>query len=184
MNITIINGTPDESWAEYEDALLEAVEEISIEHNVDLFKERDMDIAFCCGCFSCWMKTPGVCIYKDDMIDILKSLAKTNLLLFVTPLITAFVSSNTKKIMDRMIPIVLPYIEVFNNESHHPKRYDNEAALGILILDDNKLDDKAIDITYNIIDRLSLNFHGSKVIKATASSDKIKEVLKNEISNC
>ena len=31
----------------------------------------ELDIHDCVGCFSCWNKTPGVCVFKDDMPGVL-----------------------------------------------------------------------------------------------------------------
>ena len=34
---------------------------------VETFKLKNYDIKHCTGCYSCWTKTPGECIFKDDM---------------------------------------------------------------------------------------------------------------------
>ena len=184
MNITIVNGSPDNSWNEFEKELKNTCLELTKEHNVDLFNIREMNIKYCVGCFSCWVKTPGLCVVKDDMEEILKSIAKTDYLIYVSPLVTGFISSETKKVMDRIIPTALPYIRTFNGECHHIKRYDKDMNLGILLFDDDGLDQEGVDITFSIIDRLGLNFHAPKVLKATAKKNKIKEVISNEIRNC
>lgn len=34
---------------------------------VEVVDLRKKSIKQCIGCFTCWTKTPGVCIHKDDM---------------------------------------------------------------------------------------------------------------------
>ncbi|MDP2861739.1 MAG: flavodoxin family protein, partial [Desulfobacterales bacterium] len=34
---------------------------------VDVVNLREKKIKNCIGCFTCWTKTPGRCIHKDDM---------------------------------------------------------------------------------------------------------------------
>jgi multimeric flavodoxin WrbA len=38
----------------------------------------DKDIGYCSGCYSCWTKTPGVCIHKDDMRAIINEMKGAN----------------------------------------------------------------------------------------------------------
>ena len=36
---------------------------------VEIVKLREKTIKNCIGCFTCWTKTPGKCIHKDDMTN-------------------------------------------------------------------------------------------------------------------
>jgi hypothetical protein len=182
MNILVINGTPDNGWVEYEKEMTKTFDGLSTEHNISVFKIRDMKINYCKGCFGCWVKTPGKCFYRDGMDEILSEYPKTDMLLFISPLKAGFLTSETKKVMDRMIPTVLPYINVFNNECHHPKRYDNEPILGLLVFEKGA-EIGSFGINSATIDRLALNFHACRTFKHTVLPETIKEVLNNEI-NC
>ena len=182
MNVLIINGTPEKGWEEYDKALQAAVENLSDEHEVSMFTIRDMEINYCRGCFGCWVKTPGKCVFRDGMDEILGEYPDTDFLIYVTPLKTGFMTSETKKAMDRMIPLVLPYIELFDGECHHPQRYENNPVLGILVFDENS-DPEAVNLTFGSIDRLNLNFHGKSVFKKLVGIENMEEVLSNEISN-
>lgn len=183
MKITLINGIPQGDYAEYEKAVDATIAELSKTHEIDQFKIRDMDISYCCGCFSCWTKTPGKCVYKDDMHKIYNLLTKTDLLLIVSPITTGFITSEAKKMLDRVLPIALPYIRIKNGECHHMQRYSHTFDLGLLLLDEQNANDEMPSQIFEWIDRLALNVYASKVIKAIASKTKVMEVLTNEISN-
>ena len=157
---------------------------LSKEHKIDLFTIEDMDINYCCGCFGCWLKTPGMCVYKDDMEKILKSAVEADLLLVVSPLEAGFITSEAKKALDRLIPLVLPHIKIYDGEFHHIPRYEKRSSLGVIVLDGENADREALDIAYTTFYRLAKNFHAKKIIRAEAGLENLSEVLRNETSGC
>ena len=183
MHLTFINGVPNDEFKKYEAALQEMKKELEKENEVDFFTVRNMNITYCCGCFSCWTKTPGLCTFNDDMSLILKSMATTDYLIYISPLSAGFVTSDTKRVMDRFIPNALPYVKVYDGECHHPKRYDNNIKLGVVILDDDNLESDAIELTTKMFERLSINMHATKFFQAVVKADEM-EVILNEISSC
>lgn len=183
MHIAIINGAPDDSWSVHEKALTKVVQRLEEKFTVDLFHSRQMNITYCCGCFSCWVKTPGLCVFKDDMEPILRSLAHADVVLYASPLSAGFITSDTKKVMDRFIPTALPYIKISNGECHHPNRYKKPKALGVLILDDGQLDEEVVGMVYEYFDRVGLNIHTDQVIKLKFNENQMG-VLYDEIINC
>ena len=58
---------------------------------------RDEEVAPCIGCFNCWLKTPGICIYKDDGKQISMDMARCRLIVLVTPVTFGGYSSELKK---------------------------------------------------------------------------------------
>jgi len=183
MHLTIINGIPNDELKKHEGALEEVKMQLEKEHKVDFFTVRNMNISYCCGCFSCWLKTPGLCVFNDDMNGILKSMATSDYILYISPISAGFVTSATKKVMDRFIPNALPYIKVYDGECHHPKRYDNNVKLGIVVLDEGNVDNEAVQLIFQSFERLVKNMHSDKFFKAVAKEDEM-EVIFNEISNC
>ena len=180
MKITIINGAPTDEWRAFEKALFNLKEKLEGRHEVEIFNVRDMNIKYCVGCFGCWTKTPGRCLLKDDMESILKSVIKTDVQLFLSPAIAGYLSSDAKKVMEREIPTLLPYLRCFNDELHHPLRYEKAPDLGVILMDDGKLDDETQVIVFDTFDRLVHNFHCEHLIKATATVENLAEVIENE----
>ena len=76
--------------------------------NVFLAKK---EINPCRGCFSCWLKTPGECVIKDDMAELLKKFAGSDIVVFATPLYVDNVTGIMKNFMDRLIPGGDPHFE-------------------------------------------------------------------------
>jgi len=79
-------------------------------------------INHCIGCYTCWTKTPGVCIHKDDMAENLDKLQKANLIVYSTPLYIYNVTGIMKDFMDRTIPIAEPWLTTDKGHSTHPLR--------------------------------------------------------------
>lgn len=177
MNITIINGAPDESFAQHEQTLKRAIELYDNNNHIDYFVIRKLNINNCIGCFSCWVKTPGLCVFKDDMTAILKSMAATDFVLYVSPLVTGFITSQLKMVLDRSIPILLPTIKIYNGECHHPKRYDNSFNIGIVLLHNGEIIDEAVSITFDIFDCNAFNMHARRVLKRTALPEDLEGII-------
>ncbi len=74
----------------------------------------------CTGCFTCWFKTPGKCIFDDDMTDLLEKIKHADLAVFATPLYVDNVSGMMKNFMDRFMPLIDAHIETDSSgESVH-----------------------------------------------------------------
>ncbi len=86
-------------------------------------------IATCIGCFGCWLKTPGECIIKDKGQEIAGKVARSDLLILSTPITFGGYSYQLKKIMDRLIPNILPFFTSINGEIHHKPRYEDNPNL-------------------------------------------------------
>jgi len=88
-----------------------------------VFRLRDLDIAPCRGCFDCWVRTPGECSIDDFGRDIAREFVASGLAVFITPIVFGGYSSELKKALDRLIPLLLPYFTFVGNEVHHVRRY-------------------------------------------------------------
>ncbi|MGL5677739.1 MAG: hypothetical protein ACRDDX_15185 [Cellulosilyticaceae bacterium] len=78
----------------------------------------------CCGCWSCWLKTPGRCIYKELDTFYHEYITADQAIYFVK-VKKGFVSSRLKALFDRMSPLYLPYVSVKTDECMHVPRYDH-----------------------------------------------------------
>ena len=65
------------------------------------------NIADCIGCWTCWWKTPGICIH-EDLADFYRSYINADKVIIFAKLENGFVSSKLKTLLDRMIPLFLP----------------------------------------------------------------------------
>ena len=155
--ITIINGLTDDSDLAFEQELGRTLDKHKDNIRCEVFHIRDMNINYCCGCWSCWVKTPGKCIQKDEMPKLLQSIIHSDLTIFVSPVLMGFVSANIKKINDKMIPLVHPYIDIFNGECHHIRRYDRYPKLGLILLDKQAQSKDSHEIITAIYRRLAIN---------------------------
>lgn len=77
----------------------------------------------CCGCWTCWWKTPGKCIFKE-LDEFYHEYVTSNRAIFFVKVSKGFVSGNLKTLFDRMIPLFMPYTSISTGESMHVMRYD------------------------------------------------------------
>lgn len=78
----------------------------------------------CIGCFNCWMKTPGVCIYRDDAgTRFVREVYNADWMVFVSRITWGSYSASIKAYADRILPVLHPYFRKINGEMHHKLRY-------------------------------------------------------------
>ena len=92
------------------------------------FDLTKMDIADCIGCWTCWWKTPGICVHKD-LEDFYRSYVNADRVIIFAQLKYGFVSSKLKTLLDRMIPLFLPYTIFERGGTWHVPRYQKYPAI-------------------------------------------------------
>jgi multimeric flavodoxin WrbA len=90
--------------------LLEGMEGAGAE--IELIHIRKLNLEFCIGCYTCWVRTPGVCIHKDKdrVAAVLESFNSADLVVFGTPLYQFTMSGIMKTFIDRTIPRFEPWL--------------------------------------------------------------------------
>ena len=66
MIITLVNGIAENQYSEESKDINSAIELLKREHQVNLFDLNMLDIHPCSGCWTCWIKEPGKCVYEDS----------------------------------------------------------------------------------------------------------------------
>lgn len=83
---------------------------------------RNYKIKHCLGCFSCWVKTPGRCIQKDDMAELLERYLSANLAVLATPLYHYNMNARMKMFIERTLPLVSPLFSDRGDRTGHALR--------------------------------------------------------------
>lgn len=166
--ILILNGIPDDSLSALETVLEQAIAARSDSAEINTVRLRDKNIKYCTGCWDCWVKTPGICMHKDDLVELYPEILRADLLLFLTPKSMGFVTSLVKKTCDRLIPIVHPYFEIHQKEMHHKSRYKHVPKMGLILIDAEKHEEDFQTIRY-VFERLALNLKTELTIAASIS---------------
>jgi multimeric flavodoxin WrbA len=94
---------------------------------------KEKNIKHCIGCFTCWTRTPGVCVHHDDMPELLLKVREADVLVLATPLYYFTVSGFMKGFMDRTLPLAQPFMEIKGGRCSHPPRYGSGLQHMVLI---------------------------------------------------
>jgi len=100
---------------------------------IEYVKLKDMQINSCTGCYTCWTKSPGECIFKDDMTDLRLKFRKADLIIFASPLYIFNVTGIMKNFLDRILPNMKPYMLLEEGETKHPHRYSEDKQQGFVV---------------------------------------------------
>ena len=113
FKILAVNSSPQKEkgkTVKILNSFLEGAEEAGAETHLEHIYGQD--IRPCTACFSCWLKTPGECVLKDDMKNILDKIKEADIMVFCTPLYFYSVSGVMKNFIDRMLPILTQFMEL------------------------------------------------------------------------
>jgi multimeric flavodoxin WrbA len=162
MRITILDGNMNREKSDYSNYMDNLLQTFTRNNSVDYYIIDKMDLNYCSGCWSCWWKTPGECSQKDKADQIFRSYINSDFIIYASPLMVGFTSSALKKIVDRLIVMLHPYIQMNLGESHHTKRYKSYPEFGLILQKEKDTDDEDIEIINELYDRLALNFHSKR----------------------
>ncbi|MBI5570055.1 MAG: NAD(P)H-dependent oxidoreductase [Desulfomonile tiedjei] len=125
MKVIAINSSPRGSGTSKTmmmlDALVGGMREAGAE--VETVHLRQKKVKNCIGCFTCWTKTPGVCIHKDDMTsELFPKWLEADLAVYATPLYHYTVNAAMKAFIERTLPVLEPFMYRDQGTTHHPLR--------------------------------------------------------------
>jgi FMN-dependent NADH-azoreductase/putative sterol carrier protein len=132
MKVLALNSSPrkgDQSKTELMlSHLVQGMREAGAE--VEVINLRDKKIRFCSGCFTCWTKTPGVCVHQDDMTkELYPKWLAADLAVYATPLYHFTLNANLKAFIERTLPAIEPFLVEKNGHTSHPIREKMPAAV-------------------------------------------------------
>ena len=112
MKITSFNGSPwgrqGHTYIMKYEFLFGAQQAGAKIQDIQLVEKK---ITACNGCGVCFYKTPGKCVFKDDMEGLIHQYLSSDVVILVTPLHMDNVSTLMKAFMDRLIPMLEPHLE-------------------------------------------------------------------------
>ena len=132
MNILAINGSPkgerSNTWR-VTSAFLQGItaQEESARGQAPVVETLNvcaLDIKPCLGCFSCWSKTPGTCCLHDDMQGVIEKILWADVIIWSFPLYYFGLPGPLKNLIDRQLPMSLPFMSAETESGGHPSRYD------------------------------------------------------------
>lgn len=126
MKITVFNGSPrgakSNTHIMVREFLAGAEEAGAQTENVFLAQKK---IKHCLGCFACWIKTPGKCIIRDDMAELLEKSMASDIVVYACPIYVGDVTGIMKDFVDRTIPLEKPnFSKNKNGIVNHVHRYE------------------------------------------------------------
>jgi len=147
---------------------------------INYFLLKDMNILPCRSCGACSFISPGKCVIKDDIHEIMRAIAKCNIYIFITPIRFGGFSSQLKKVVDRTMPLGLPLYVVRKGHMLHPMRYGHKFILAVGITEE-KYSGQEENFS-NLVGRNAVNMQASHRTLVLESTDD-KENIENRISD-
>ncbi|MGY5859984.1 MAG: flavodoxin family protein [Candidatus Thorarchaeota archaeon] len=123
MEVLVINGSPRKDrqhTGRIVSHFVEGMKEAGA--NVDTIFSIALGIGDCKGCFNCWHSTPGKCIQKDDMAEILTKMANADIIVLATPVYVDGMTGSLKTLIDRSIPLLKGGFVLRDDHCRHPVR--------------------------------------------------------------
>ena len=97
---------------------------------VEIVHLRNKTVKNCIGCYTCWTKTPGVCVHNDDMRnELFPKWLESDLVVYATPLYYYTVNATMKAFIERLLPVLQPFIELKEGKATHPLRHQPPKAV-------------------------------------------------------
>jgi multimeric flavodoxin WrbA len=102
---------------------------------VEVVNLREKKIKNCTGCFTCWTKTPGRCIHRDDMTrELFPKWLQVDMAVYATPLYYHTMNGAMSIFTERTLPAIQPYFELDDDgKMYHPLRSKMPAAVWLSV---------------------------------------------------
>jgi hypothetical protein len=144
------------------------------------FVLRDLEIAYCVGCFGCWERNPGECVVDDAARDVARAMIQSDLVVYLTPVTFGGYSSQLKKAVDRINALIHPYVTKVRGETHHTARYGRyPRLLGVGIAP--RPDPEGERLFTTLVARNAVHLHVPAQAAGVVRSDAGSEAMRDEV---
>lgn len=188
MKVFAINSSPrggGQSKTEWIlDRLVEGMRDAGAD--VDVVALRKKKVNFCIGCFTCWTKTPGICVHKDDMTkELFPKYIEADLTVFASPLYHYTLNAQMKAFIERTLPVLQPFFEQRDGKTRHPLRHKVPAAVTVSVAgfpEDSVFDQLSHYMRFMFKDRLWAEIYraGAESLMMGAKKD-VREKIANAV---
>ena len=128
MKVLALNSSPRKEGQSKTELMLQHLVNGMIEAGaeVETVHLREKTIRNCAGCFTCWTKTPGTCLHKDDMTkELFPKWLEADLVIYASPLYHFHLNAAMKTFIERTLPGLQPFFGEVENRTHHPLRHQH-----------------------------------------------------------
>lgn len=141
MKILAINGSPKGNRSNTWRLTIAFLEGINIQEEnggaqapeIETLNIGSLNLKPCLGCFSCWSKTPGECCIHDDMQGVIDKILWADVVVWSFPLYYFGLPGQLKTLIDRQLPMSLPFMCTETESGGHPSRYDMSGKRTVVI---------------------------------------------------
>lgn len=131
MKILLVKAYPRKTGytSQITDLFVEGIKSTNAElKEVDLFSK---DIAPCLGCYKCWTTTPGECVIKDDMDELIEDILSHDILYLSTPLYHYTMNCEMLKFLERTLLLTkqgyhITPLGTMRNGTRFPERWQGK----------------------------------------------------------
>lgn len=123
MKIVVINGSPktnNDNTSLVLTPFLDGMREAGAK--VTRFDTEKLKIKPCRECKKCLYKTPVECYQRDDMQMVLPELSQAQVWVYAIPLTSDGISAPMKRLVDRLLPLTKPSVEIRDNPTRYLKK--------------------------------------------------------------
>ena len=125
MKVIAINSSPRSDGTSKTgimlDALAQGMRDAGAE--VEVIPLRRKKVNNCIGCYTCWTKTPGICVHKDDMTnELFPKWLEADIAVYATPLYHFTMNAAMKAFVERTLPVLEPFLVQAKGKTTHPLR--------------------------------------------------------------
>jgi multimeric flavodoxin WrbA len=134
VSVFAINGSPRQAKGNTEKILAPFLERLSASGaEIRLHFASRLKIKPCsCGIMSCWSRSPGECIHKDDMETILPMVRRSQILVLATPVYIPLPGA-MQNFLNRLCPILDPVLTFKDGRTRARLRGDTSLEKIVLL---------------------------------------------------
>lgn len=181
MNIMLIGDKTDPSalGAKLKTAIIDRLKENG--HPFTAYDLQKEDLHHCIGCFHCWVKDPGRCVFNDIGRKLNQDYVESDLVILISPVRYGCYSTVIRRFWDRNLPNILPFFKKINGEVHHAPRYDKYPQLVVVGYGED-LNSSEMETFKILTDANAVNFQIEEAQTYFCGSDEAVGLVLNSIA--